>query len=143
MRVHILSVVAYFIVTFGVQAANHFAVNTAHYAREQIVAPEPVLWGGLLAIAIQGVILTFLYSRLRSRFDGVRGGLAFALLMGAFLASYIALAEPSKYLVSSRLEWFLVEASVSAIQFTLFGLALGLIHAKLGTPTVEVTDGSR
>ncbi len=139
MQAHILSVVAYFIVTFGVQATNHFTINTAHYAREQIVAAEPVLWGGLASIAIQGVVLTFLYSRLRARFNGVSGGFAFSLLMGAFLASYIALAEPSKYLISSRLEWFLVEAGASTIQFAIFGLALGLIHARFGAPPAEKT----
>ena len=79
-------------------------------------------------MAIQGVVLTFLYSRLRSRLIGASGGLAFALLMGTFLSSYISLAEPSKFLVSSRLDWFLVEASAGAVQFALFGLALGLIH---------------
>ncbi|MEE4015917.1 hypothetical protein V1T76_27920 [Roseibium sp. FZY0029] len=143
MRAHILSVVAYFIVTFGVQAANHFVINTAHYAREKIIAPEPVLWGGLAVIVIQGVILTFLYSRLRSRFAGPTGGLAFSLVMGAFLASYIALTEPSKYLISSKLEWALVEAGASTLQFAIFGVALGLIHATFGTPAVEGTDGSR
>ncbi|WP_428027996.1 hypothetical protein [Altererythrobacter sp.] len=143
MQAHIQSVVAYFIVTFGVQAANHFVINTAHYAREQIIAPEPFLWGGLASIAIQGAVLTFLYSRLRLRFTGLSGGLAFSLLMGAFLASYIAIAEPSKYLVSAKLEWFLTEASASLIQFAIFGLALGLIHAKFGTHVGEKTDGSR
>lgn len=138
MQAHILTVVAYFVATFGVQATNHFAVNAGHYAKEPIVAPEPMLWGGLLAIAIQGAILTFLYARLRPRLGGIRGALVFALLMGGFLSSYIALAEPSKYLIAAKLEWFAVEACASALQFALFGLALGLIHEKFGTdPAAE------
>ncbi len=130
MSAHLMSVAIYFVITFAVQASNHFVISTAHYARQPIIAEEPVLWGGLAAIVLQGSVLTFLYSRLRTHFPGVPGGLGFALLMGVFLGSYIALAEPSKYLVSSRLEWFFVEASASLTQFVLFGLALGFIHQK-------------
>lgn len=135
MLAHTLSVAAYLIVTFAVQATNHFVVNTAHYARQSIMAPEPVLAGGIASMLVQGVVLTFLYSRLRHPFPGVAGGVGFALLMGAFLGSYIALAEPSKYLVTSRLDWFAVEATASLIQFTLFGLALGYIHKVVGHKT--------
>lgn len=132
MLAHMLSVAAFFAVTLGVQATNHFVINNAHYARQPAIAEEPVLWGGLAAVIIQGAVLTFLYFRLSPRFSGIRGGLAFSLLMGAFLGSYIALGEPSKYLVSSRLDWFLVEASASFIQFSLFGLLLGPIHTRWG-----------
>lgn len=129
---HILSVTAFMAITFAVQATNHFVINTAHYARQPLISPEPVLWGGIAAMLIQGIVLTFLYARLRPHFRGVKGGLGFALLMGTFLGSYIALAEPSKYVVSSRMGWFFVEASASLTQFTLFGLALGFIHARSG-----------
>jgi len=130
MLPHALSVAVYLVVTFAVQATNHFVINTAHYADQPIIDKEPVLWGGIASMLIQGVVLTCLYSRLALRFAGMFGGLAFSLLMGAFLGSYIALGEPSKYLVSSRLDWFVVEAPTSLVQFTLFGLLLGLIHQK-------------
>lgn len=136
MLAHTLSVLAYLVITFAVQATNHFVINTAHYARQDIVAPEPVLAGGIASILVQGVVLTFLYSRLRPVFPGVTGGLWFALLMGAFLGSYIALSEPSKYLVFSWFEWFAVEASASLAQFGLFGLALGYIHEKWGSSAI-------
>lgn len=135
MIAHTLSVAAYLIVTFAVQATNHFLVNTAHYARQSIMAAEPALIGGIASMLVQGIVLTFLYSRLRNAFPGVAGGVGFALLMGAFLGSYIALAEPSKYIVTSGLEWFAVEASASLIQFALFGLALGYIHKGVGHKT--------
>jgi hypothetical protein len=104
MRAHFLSAAAYMLVTFGVQAANHFVINKAHYARQSIIAAEPALAGGIASMLIQGAILTFLYSRLQPQFSDLLGGLGFALLMGLFLGSYIALGEPSKYVVSSRLE---------------------------------------
>ncbi|EKF19393.1 hypothetical protein [Nitratireductor pacificus] len=132
MLAHTLSVLAYLVITFAVQASNHLVVNAAHYARQGIVAPEPIFAGGVASMLVQGAVLTFLYSRLRPAFPGVTGGLWFALLMGAFLGSYIALGEPSKYLVSSWVEWFAVEATASLLQFALFGLALGSIHERWG-----------
>jgi hypothetical protein len=48
--------------------------------------------------------------------------------MGAVLGSYIALAEAGKYAVTDVGSWFVVEAGAAAVQFTVFGLLLGLIH---------------
>lgn len=47
--------------------------------------------------------------------------------MGLFLASYIALGKPSKYLVNAPLAWAGTEALASFLRFPLFGLLLGLI----------------
>ena len=62
--------------------------------------------------------------------EWLRSGLFFGWGLMLFLGSYIVLVEPSKYLVPSVQGWMLVEASATFVQFTLFGLALGLIHAR-------------
>ena len=58
------------------------------------------------------------------------GSPEFRQAMGAVLGSYIALAEAGKYAVTDVGNWFVVEAGAAAIQFTIFGLFLGLIHRK-------------
>lgn len=40
MRAHFLSVAADMLVTLGIQAANHFVINKAHYAKQSIIAAE-------------------------------------------------------------------------------------------------------
>ena len=56
--------------------------------------------------------------------DAVR----FAWLVGAFLVSYIALGEAAKYSVPSIPAWIAIEANVGFVQYTLFGILLGLAH---------------
>ncbi len=56
------------------------------------------------------------------------GSVRFSWLVGAFIVSYIALAEPAKYYVPSIPLWIAVEGGVGFVQFTLAGLLLGLAH---------------
>jgi hypothetical protein len=130
MLTHTATVIAFFVATFGVQATNHFVLSVEHYASEPIIDPNPLIIGGLIAIFLQGTILSVLYKQLRSQFTGLRGAVAFSWIMGLFLCSYIALAEPSKYLINAKLSWTLTEATASFVQFTLFGLLLGFIHNR-------------
>ncbi len=128
MLKHVATLIAYFVASFGVQATNHFVLNTEHYASEPIIDPHPVIYGGVIVIIVQGLLLSIFYARVRDNFSGVWGAVVFSWTMGLFLGAYIALAEPSKYLVSDMLTWSITEATVSFVQFTVFGLFLGLIY---------------
>lgn len=128
MLTHSLSVLAFVAVSFATQALSHFVINKAHYETLTFERTEPIMWMGILVMLIQGGLLTWLYSKLVDTFPGVWGGVGFALIMGVFLASYIAVVEPAKYQVPSVGDWFRVEASVSFVQFSTFGLLLGFIH---------------
>jgi len=44
--------------------------------------------------------------------------------------SYIALAEAAKYTVPSVSRWIAVEALAGAVQFTVWGLLLGLVCGR-------------
>ncbi len=48
--------------------------------------------------------------------------------MGIFLGTYLALADAGKYMIPSVSNWIMIEGTLSAIQFTLVGGALGLIN---------------
>lgn len=130
MLVHGLSVFAFIVVSFTIQASSHLVINKAHYDAVTYIREEPIFLGGLVAMIVQGVILTFMYTQVRNKFAGIKGGVGFSVVMGGFLASYITLAEPSKYVVPSFWGWFRLELSVSAVQFILFGILLGYIHKK-------------
>lgn len=123
-----LTVLAFMIATFAVQAGSHFGLNAEHYAGIPIMREAPVMPLGVAAMVIQGLIAGTLFPRVRWADGSVRSGIGFAWLMGAFLGSYIALAEPAKYAVPSIAAWMAVEASASFVQFTLFGVLLGWIH---------------
>src|SRR5688572_4133713 len=118
---------AYVVCTFLVQALSHFVVFKTHYAQVSFLRPEPVFALGVLAMLVQGAVLTFLYLRHASSAPPLLGGWLFGLLSGAFFLSYSILAEPAKYMVPSVGSWILVETVAGLFQFSLFGLALGFL----------------
>lgn len=130
MTKHLLSVFAFIVVSFAVQGLNHFVVNKSYYEMIDFARAEPVLPLGILAMVIQGLILSFAMTRIVTSGSVRRNGFLVSLSFGLFLASYIALAEPAKYVAPSITLWFFTEGLVSTIQFVLFGFVLGFIHKK-------------
>jgi hypothetical protein len=128
MKRHILFLLGYIVVTFLVQGTSHFALFARHYADIGILRQEPNFVLGFSSMVIQGTILSFVFAG--SRFDSGKliDAIRFAWLFGAFLVSYIALAEAGKYSIPSIPSWLAVEAGVGAVQFTLAGMILGMVH---------------
>lgn len=131
MAKHLLSVLAFIIVTFGVQGINHFIINKSHYANISFARAEPIMVLGFLSMIIQGIVLTTAMTKIAPTGATIIDGLTVSLAFGLFLAVYIAFAEPAKYAAPSISSWIMTEGFVSTIQFVIFGVVLGLIHQKL------------
>jgi len=129
MIAHALRVAAYVVTTFAVQGVSHFIVNAEHYAAVSHLRAEPIFPLGILAMFCQGVVLSYLYSRSDWAQRSILGSVAFAWLAGAFLVSYLALAEAAKYTVPSAISWVATEVTSGFVQFTLYGAALGALYA--------------
>ncbi|MEM8484421.1 MAG: hypothetical protein AAF564_02675 [Bacteroidota bacterium] len=125
-----LTVLAFMLASFTVQAGSHFFLNTAHYSSVSFMRPEPIMPLGLSVMILQGIILGLLFPAIKWRGPVKRNALLFSLLMGAFLGAYIAFVEPAKYAVPSVGTWICVEASASLVQFLIFGVLLGFIHRE-------------
>lgn len=123
-----VTVLAYMATTFAVQGGSHFAINAEHYAAIPIMRPEPIVPMGLASMIIQGLIFAWLYPTFAAGASTIRKGIAFSWALGAFLASYIVLGEAGKYSIPSILSWIAVEGSAAFVQYTVFGVWLGLIH---------------
>lgn len=130
MTKHLLSVLAFMMVTFAVQGLSHFLLNKDHFADIGFLRESPIMPLGFAVMIIEGWILSLALSRLAPKAPSLRDAMTVSLAFGLFLGSYIALTEPAKYAVPSILEWIKVEATVSTIQFGAFGVLLGLIHRK-------------
>jgi len=76
---------------------------------------------------------------LRFSDNGIKGAVQCAWLFGAFLVSYIALAEAAKYSVPNVGSWIAVETGVGFVQFSLAGLLLGWAHAGSQRASALVT----
>ncbi len=125
-----LTVLSFLVVTFAVQATSHFVINTGHYAAIPIMRAEPIMALGILVMLIQGTVAGLLYPAVRLKASGIKRGVIFGWLLGAFLASYIVLTEPAKYEVPSISAWMWVEGLASFVQFTLFGVLLAVVHRR-------------
>ena len=75
-------------------------------------------------------MLSLVYAHSRFSGEGLNGALRLSWLLGAFLVSYIGLAEAAKYEVPSIPEWIGVEALAGAVQFTLAGVLLWWAHQR-------------
>jgi hypothetical protein len=130
-----LTIVAYVATTFAVQGGSHFVVNADHYAAISIMRPQPIVPMGLISMLVQGAIFGLLFPAFDRAPSTIRNAVLFSWAMGAFLASYIVLGEAGKYAIPSIPSWVAVEASTAAIQFTVFGILLGLLHrGRMPTP---------
>ena len=127
-----LTVLAYVITTFAVQGGSHFAINADHYAAISIMRAEPIVAMGLLSMVIQGALFAVLYPTFSRGAAPMKNGVVFSWALGGFLASYIILGEAGKYSIPSIPSWIAVEASVAAVQYTVFGVLLGLLHRRAG-----------
>ncbi|MEW5914830.1 MAG: hypothetical protein AB1762_00425 [Gemmatimonadota bacterium] len=137
----VYTVLAYIACTFGVQGVSHFVVNADHYAAIAIMRTEPIVPMGIASMVIQGTIFGFLFPAFNRGRRAIGNGLVFSWSIGAFLASYIALGEAGKYGVPSIASWVVVEVAAAAAQFTLFGIALGLLHRQHATPNAPPARG--
>jgi hypothetical protein len=130
---HALCVVAYVAATFLVQGSAHFVLFTSHYASISILRPEPKFALGLSSMVIQGALLSFVLVRSRFHSGRVLDAMRLAWCFGAFLLSYIALGEAGKYAIADIPAWIATESTSALVQYTLVGLAFGLIHGNAET----------
>lgn len=129
MRPHLLAILGYVAATFATQTVSHFLLFKDHYAAVPHVKAEPIFALGFLSMVIQGAVLSFVYVNSRFRVGSLFRAVQLAWAFGAFLISYIALAEAAKYAVPSVAGWIGVEILVGALQFTLAGVALWFAHS--------------
>src|SRR5713226_8106455 len=130
---HVLAVVAYVVATFATQALSHFVLNVEHYAAVTFMRAEPIFAFGIGSMVIQGTILSYLYSRMAAPHRSIGHAVGFSWLAGGILVSYIALAEPAKYVVPDVASWIAVESLAGFVQFTAFGVLLGFVYREEAT----------
>lgn len=118
---------AFVAATFLVQATSHFVLAADHFAAVPFMRLEPILAMGVGTMLVQGLVLTWAFSRVGRVETVTRDALAFAMAMGVFLGGYIAVVEPSKYAVPSIGTWMIVEGLAASVQFLLFGLGLRFV----------------
>ena len=126
----ILGAAAYTICTFSLAVGWHVLLFRERYESFGYFEREPNFLIGLLAIVLQGLLLSALFPMLRVKGSSLHRGLKFALLAGAFFWTSHVLAFVAKQQVPDVSAFILMETIYLLLQFGLFGLIIGAIHRR-------------
>ncbi len=127
----LLGAVSYLLVVFPVAYIWHLVVfksiydELGYFSRE-----EPIIALGFLAITVQGLLLSYLYPFFQRGGSAVKDGLRFGFLTGIFLWSTQVVAAAAKHEIEPLPTWIAIETTYVIVQFSLVGLAMGLVHGK-------------
>lgn len=92
---------------------------------------EPIVAFGMTAMLIQGLVIALVYPRYYRGGNPVLEGVKFSLLMGAVVYSVMGLATAAKFDINPAPLFLAYSAVFQLLQFTLTGIALGLIYRNL------------
>jgi hypothetical protein len=89
---------------------------------------EPSIPLGMLSMAVQGVVIAYLYPFWYQGGNPVVSGIKFSLIMGLVVYSVIGFAMAAKIDINPISTYLLFNAAFQFIQFVITGAALGLIY---------------
>lgn len=131
----LLGALAYVVVTFPLAYWWHLVgFGGVYESLNYVTLAEPRVPVGLATIVFQGLLLSAAFPLFRGARSPLAGGLRFSLLAGLFFWSGVVVAHLAKHDVGSAGTFLALETAYFALHFGAFGLALGLIHARLGAP---------
>ncbi|HYF05375.1 MAG TPA: DUF1761 domain-containing protein [Patescibacteria group bacterium] len=137
-KIFALSFIAYVVITFIFAAGWHLVLFKETYdALGIFTRKEPIIPLGLISMAIQGVLLPYLYSYFYTGGTPWKVGLSFGLIVGVLLASVAVFAEAGKNEVSSLTTWLVLESIYYLVQFGVVGIVLGMLFGRIQLPNSE------
>ena len=124
----LLGTAAYTLITFPLAVVWHVTLFKSQYERFGYFEDEPSFLLGFLTIVLQGGILSAIYPLFRLPGHGVKRGLLFATVIGAFFWTSHVLAFVAKQSVEPVAVFVAMETAYLMLQFGIFGALVGLIY---------------
>ncbi len=129
----VVGAAAYLVVTFPLAYTWHLVAFETTYRRLGYFSrDEPIIAFGFLAVAMQGLILSWLFPLFVRGKSLACGAAKFALVMGVYHWTVHVLAEAAKHPIEPLATWFALETAYVAIQFALAALLLAIVHRDRG-----------
>ncbi len=131
----LLSTVAYAASTFTLAVLWHVVLFEKLYQHFGYFDGEPGFALGALSIIIQGTMLSVLYPhvRLGKHKTSVIHGLKYSLLIGLFFWTSHVLAFIAKQNINDAGLFAMMESAYLFVQFSIFGVIIGLIYKNAET----------
>lgn len=127
-----LGTAAYTVVTFPIAVLWHVGLFTSLYQSFGYFEGEASFVVGLLAILMQGAILSGLYPLVRLSGHAMARGLKYSAIIGIFFWTSHVVAFVAKQTVTNAPLFIAMETGYLAVQFGVFGMLIGLIYRDLG-----------
>lgn len=127
-----LGLAAYIIPTFALGFLWHLVVFASYYDALQIYRVDLIFQFGLLAMFIQGSILSWLFPKIMGNTEGswLWRGLKFGLLVGLFAWSYSTIAVAAKHVMASVPLYLALETGFTALHYAIVGPLIALAHRR-------------
>tara|TARA_B100001989_G_scaffold243571_1_gene211414 strand:+ start:7514 stop:7924 length:411 start_codon:yes stop_codon:yes gene_type:complete len=125
-------VIAYFLITMAWAYSWHMVFFHDLYVEwGAFQRAEPVMSLGITAILIQGIVIGYFYP-FYDYGDGnpVLRGIRFNLIIGLMTYTAMGFATAAKFSIEPIAQFLLYHTIFQTIQFTLTGIALGLIYGQ-------------
>ena len=130
LKTTLIGMLAYTLVTFPLAVVWHVVLFEEKYRAFGYFEGEPSFLLGLVTIIIQGGILSFLYPFVAFSGNSITRGLKYSLLIGLFFWSSHVLAFVAKQVVTSSLSFVIMESFYLLLQFSIYGVLIGIIFSK-------------
>ena len=120
---------AYLVPLFPLAFVWHLKLFKPTYDRLELFREDVILPFGLLSMAMQAAIFSWVFPKLFTSSNWVLNGLQFALVFGLLGWSFMVLPVAAKYRMASVRGFMLVESAFVALQFLLTGLLMALAYS--------------
>ncbi len=127
-----LFVLAYFVITMAWAYPWHMVFfHDLYVSWGAFQRAEPIMPLGIAAILFQGGTIAYLYPfHIQGRDSTIAHGVVFSLVIGLMTYTAMGFATAAKFQIEPVAPFLLYHTVFQVIQFTLTGVALGLIYRK-------------
>lgn len=126
-----IGVAAYVLPTFPLGYFWHLTWFAPQYHALQIYRPEVIIPFGLLAILIQGMLLSWLFPRIADKdTPWLRQGLIFGASVGLFAWTLSTISVAAKNVMTSVPLYLALETGFTILQYAIVGPLIALAHRR-------------
>lgn len=131
MKIIILATLSYVVLTMAIAFPWHMIWFHDLYAGIGAhTRAEPIIPFGMLAMAIQGAVIAYLYPFWYKGGNPVLHGIKFMLIAGLLIYTVMVFATAAKFEIKPVSTFLLYATAFQLIQFVITGAALGLIYGQ-------------
>ena len=127
----ILATISYVVLSFAIAYPWHMVFfHDLYISWGASTRPEPIIPLGVLTMVIQGIVIAYLYPFFYRGGNPVFNGIKFSLIAGLLIYTTMGPATAAKYNINPVSEYLMYHTMFQFLQFTMTGIALGLIYGR-------------